>query len=104
MSNQLYPKDSTDSPLTYHSWDDIPQNINNKRSAETAKLSSDEESAPMKALRRENARLKSFNNKQSYKLLELKQAVAEIRAESALLANSAATQKTATNAPRSNSQ
>ena len=94
----------TDSPLTYHFWDDIPQNINDKRSAETAKHSSEEESAPMKALRQENARLKSFNNKQSYELLELKQAVAEIRAESALLANSAATQKTATNAPRSNSQ
>ena len=58
----------------------------------------------MKALCQENARLMSFNNKQSYELLELKQAVAEIRAESALLANSAAAQKTATNALRSNSQ
>ena len=58
----------------------------------------------MKALRMENERLRNLNIKQRYEFLELKQAVTDMCTESALLANSAAAQKSATNAPRSSSQ
>jgi len=58
----------------------------------------------MKALRMENERLKNLNTKQRYEFLELKQAVTGMRAESALLTNSAAAQSAATNAPLDKSQ
>src|ERR1044071_6661138 len=98
------PTDPNEPSLAHSSWDSQLDNVHTKRTSATAQLSSDEESGPMKALRLENERLKNLNTKQRYEFLELKQAVTDMRAESALLANSAAAQKSATNAPRSSSQ
>ena len=103
LAAETYPTDPNEPALAHSSWDSQLDNVPNKRTSGTAQLSSDEESGPMKALRMENERLKNLNTKQRYEFLELKQAVTDMRTESALLANSAAAQKSATNAPRNSS-
>ena len=104
FATKTRPSNPNEPVLAHSSWDTQLDTVPTKRTSGNAQLSSDEESGPMKALRIENERLKNLNTKQRYEFLELKQAVTDMRAESALLTNSAAAQSATTNAPLDKSQ